>query len=130
MTRSAPELNLEILPGGFSVHRLAPDTVIPMGLLSGGFFNICRTDDELSIVCDEAIALPSQRCDSGWSCLKIVGPLDFALTGILARLSGLLADAGISIFAMSTFDTDYILVKTPQLDLAVATLKTGGYSFP
>ena len=130
MTNPRPDLKLEILPGGFSIHRLAPDAAIPMSLLSKGFFNVCRTEDELSIVCNEAVALPSLRCDSGWSCLKIVGPLDFGLTGILARLSGLLADAGISIFAMSTFDTDYILVKTSQLDLAVATLKTGGYSFP
>ena len=122
-------LKMVVLPGEFNIHRFESTDTVPTDILAGGFFNICRTDDELSIVCTDAIALESARCDAGWSCIKVLGPLDFSMTGILAHLAGLLAEAGISIFAVSTYDTDYVLVKTGQLTPAVAALKTGGYSF-
>jgi len=118
-----------VLPGEFNIHRFESTDTVPTDILAGGFFNICRTDDELSIVCADSLPLESARCDAGWSCIKVLGPLDFSMTGILAHLTGLLAAAGISIFAVSTYDTDYVLVKTGQLTPAVAALKTGGYSF-
>ena len=120
---------MAVMPGAFNIHRFAPTEAVPTKILTGDFFNICRTDEELSIVCADTIPLSSARCDVGWSCIKVLGPLDFSLTGILAHLAGLLAQAGISIFAISTHDTDYILVKTGQLAPAVTALKAGGHSF-
>lgn len=117
------------MPGEYTIHRFGPKDTVPTDILAGSFFNICRTDEELSIVCADAISLDSARCDTGWSCVKVIGPLEFSMTGILAHLAGLLAQAGISIFALSTYDTDYILVKTGQLAPAVAALEAGGYSF-
>jgi len=122
-------LKMAVMPGAFNIHRFAPTEAVPTKILTGDFFNICRTDEELSIVCADTIPLSSARCDVGWSCIKVLGPLDFSLTGILAHLAGLLAQAGISIFAISTHDTDYILVKTGQLAPAVTALKAGGHSF-
>ena len=117
------------MPGRFSIHRFPPDAALPAAVLASPLFSITRTDEELSIVCAEEISLDSPRCDSGWCGIKVVGPLDFGLTGILADLSGLLAQAGISLFALSTFDTDYILVKSDQLATAVDALTAGGHSF-
>ena len=121
---------MAILPGEFAIHRFAATDPVPAEVLSDDFCSISRTEDELSIVCADTMPLASTRCDSGWSCIKVLGPLDFSLTGILANLAGLLAEADISIFAVSTYDTDYILVKTAQLTPAVAALKAGGHSFP
>lgn len=126
----ARSLQLEVMPGEFSIHRFAPDESVPEAVLASPFVNICWTDEELSIVCGADIALDSHRCNSGWSCIKVIGPLDFGLTGILAHLSCRLAEAGISLFAVSTFDTDYILVKTDELASAVKALKAGGCCFP
>ena len=73
--------------------------------------------------------MKSDRCDRGWSCIRITGALDLALTGIPAELSDSLAKAGIPIFAISTYNTDYILVKTDKLKNAIAALKGSGYLF-
>lgn len=91
------------------------------------FFSISKTDEELSIVCSSVLELPSERCDTDWVCIKIVGFLDFVLTGILATLVGVLAKAKISIFAISTYNTDYILVKAKKTKKAVAALEAAGY---
>jgi hypothetical protein len=123
-------LQLEVLPGRFAIHRFDPAEPVPEVVLASPVFNICRTGEELSIVCGEDVALKSPRSEVGWSCIKVIGPLDFSLTGILAHLAGLLAEAGISLFAFSTFDTDYLLVKTPQTRSAVDALKAGGCHFP
>lgn len=121
-------LELTVLPGEFCIHRFDSSATVPPQVYDGDFFNICRTDEELSVVCADSIPLDSPRCDGGWSCIKVMGPLDFSLTGILAHLAGLLAEAGISLFAMSTFDTDYLLVKTASLASALAALEAGGCS--
>jgi len=92
------------------------------------FWFIARTDSEISVVC-RVESLPDNCTDaeSGWLLLRVVGPLDFNLTGVLAKLSGALAEAGIPIFAVSTFDTDYILVKSAQADNAASALVAAGY---
>ena len=123
------QLKLAIMPGEFAIHRFAPDAALPEAVLSSGIFSITRTDEELSIVCGDNLPLGSPQCEAGWSCIKVIGPLDFSLTGILAHLAGLLAENGISLFALSTFDTDYLLVKTDQLAAAVIALKAGGHRF-
>lgn len=94
----------------------------------GQFFSATRTADELSIILADSRAPTAARCERGWRLLKVQGPLDFNLVGIIAGLSGTLADAGVSIFAMSTYDTDYFMVKQADLDRAVAALRRAGYN--
>ena len=120
-------LKLQVLQEQFSVHQFAATSQIPEQVFASNFFTISKTADELSVVCDAAIQLNAEKSEDGWSALKVVGPLDFALVGILAELATTLAQAGISIFAISTYDTDYILIKTEQLRLALKTLLTAGY---
>ena len=104
-------LNLSICEGQFTIHRLSPNTKIPDIIYDSPFYSISKTNEELSIVCSSTIQLDSERAETGWSCIKITGPLDFTLTGILASITAPLADAGIPVFAISSYDTDYILVK-------------------
>jgi hypothetical protein len=120
-------LKLSILPNEYTIHRFSPGSDIPT--LTGNFLSITRTDDELSIVCDADIALKSEKSETGWACIKVLGPLDFGLTGILAGIASVLAEAKVSIFAISTYDTDYILVKKEKLVAAQDVLKQAGYLF-
>lgn len=98
--------------------------------LKKSFYFIGRTADELSLVCrtEDTPAAVTARED-GWKGFFIRGPLDFSLIGILAKIAGILAEAGISIFAVSTYDTDYILVRANQFDKAVTVLSNKGYQF-
>mgnify|MGYP000949911708 CR=1 FL=1 len=97
-------------------------------LRPSGFCSITRTPGELSIVGAPSQVREGVRAESGWRALAVDGPLDFALTGILASLAGPLAAARISIFALSTFDTDYVLVREPDLPAAVAVLERAGHT--
>lgn len=124
MTR---KLNLSILDGEYTIHRFAPESDIPA--LTGNFLSITRTEDELSIVCAAEIPLKSEKSESGWACIKVLGQLDFGLTGILAKIASVLAEAEISIFAISTYDTDYILVKKEKFEVARESLLNAGYIF-
>ena len=120
---------LSLLQETFSLYRLDADASIPAVVLDSPFFAVTRTPDELSIVVPEGLAIPDARRESGWSCIKVLGPLDFGLTGVLAGISTALAREGISLFAVSTFDTDYILVKKDFVPQALQTLKKAGYQF-
>ncbi|MCP4143596.1 MAG: ACT domain-containing protein [Chloroflexi bacterium] len=122
-------LKLTILDGEYTIHRFLPEQDIPSSILKSGFLSITRTDDELSILCDANIPVDSEKNEDGWACIKVLGPLDFGLTGILARISGVLAEAKISIFAISTYDTDYVLVKKEKLSVAEKILTKSGYVF-
>ena len=122
-------LILSILDDEYTVHRLKPEQEIPAQVFKAKFFSITRTNDELSILCDTHLSVTSEKSETGWSCIKVLGPLDFALTGILAKISNILAEAEISIFALSTYDTDYILVKTKMLNSAQNALEKTGYIF-
>jgi uncharacterized protein len=123
-----PRLYLSVQKVHLTICRLPPDLSIP-GWASGkgAFTSITRTSEELSIVCPEGLAPKTSKQEPGWRLLKIEGPLDFSLTGILASLANPLAMAGISIFAMSTFDTDYLMVKEKKLDDAVQVLTAAGH---
>ena len=123
-----PSLSLTLLSQTFTLHRLNPAADIPSGMLNSPFFAIVRTDEELSILLPEMVEIQSDRSDLGWSCFKVEGPLEFNQVGILAGLSGVLAEAQVSIFALSTFDTDYILVKREQAQAAFEALVSAGYS--
>ena len=122
-------LKLKILEDQCSIHRLSPDAKIPEKLFKDSFYSISRTIEELSIVCSSKTELNSERAETGWSCIKILGPLDFSMTGILADISLVLAKVKISIFALSTFDTDYILIKSDRIEAAKTALQKAGYIF-
>jgi len=115
-------LTLSVLPDTFAICRLDARAPIP-AWARGDFLSITRTRDELSIVCAQSNVPDGIQCERDWRAFQVVGQLDFALTGILASLSAPLADAGISIFALSTFDTDYILVKARDLEKAKRVLR-------
>ena len=122
-------LKLSLLEEKLILHRLDADAPIPDAVLASPFFSITRTTEELSIVLPEDVGLSGTRREAGWACIKVLGPLDFGLTGILAGISRVLAEEEISIFAVSTFDTDYILVKQEKCDLAIHVLEIAGYEF-
>lgn len=117
---------LEVLPMEFTVCKLPPDGAAD---LSVPFTFVSRTDEELSLVCP-ADAVPDGVLaeEKGFRCLRVRGPLDFSLVGILAGIAACLAAEGISMFAVSTYDTDYVLVKKQSLPSAVEALKRQGYA--
>ncbi len=117
-------LTLSVMQEPLAVARLNPKDAIPSWAQEGYFFSITRTKDELSIVCEESRVRADVKAEKGWRALKVEGPLDFALTGILVSLAAPLAEAKISIFAISTFDTDYILIKKENLKKAIGILST------
>lgn len=122
-----PILTMKLLKGTYGVWRFDKDEPVPSWASKGAFVSITRTEDELSIVAEMTEEAQGPICEGDWKVLKIIGPLDFALVGILSKISGILADCGVSIFAISTYDTDYILVKSQDLDTAVQNLKEAGY---
>jgi len=116
-------LALEWIPGRFAVCRLDPGAAIPAWAVEGGpLVSITRTEDELSIVAPEE-AVPSEvQAERGWDAIRVVGKLDFSMVGVLAGLTGALAEAGVSVFAVSTFDTDILLVREGDSEAAVVAL--------
>ena len=126
---SSENLFLSVLSEAFTIHKFSPDASIPEEILKSNFYSVSKTESELSLVCSEIIEVQSLESSKGWKCLKIKGPLDFNLTGILAGISDILAQANISIFAISTFDTDFVLVRSQDLPSARNKLKKAGYKF-
>jgi uncharacterized protein len=115
-------LKYRVLTEELAVCRLACDADFPAWVLEGGFFGVVRTRDELSIVCSEDRVPEGAIAESGWVALKLEGPFPFSMTGVLASFVQPLADDKIPIFAMSTFDTDYVLIKRQNLEQAVVVL--------
>jgi hypothetical protein len=118
------KLSLSVLEDRLAVCRLDKKAAIPRWATDGTFFSISRTDDELSIVCSENKVPDNIKSEKNWRALKVIGPLDFSLTGILASLANALAEAKISILAISTYDTDYILVDNKNLERAAKVLSS------
>lgn len=118
-------LALKLLDGRYAVCKLSPDAAIPPALMAGNqeFLSITRTADELSIVCPEALTPKDAKVEGPWRAFKVQGPLDFSLTGIIAKLTAPLAEAKISVFTVATFDTDYLLVREKDLEGAVSALE-------
>lgn len=130
ISKGAPEkaaLKIVQIDGEYCVHRLSPSSKVPTDVTNSAFYWLGKTDEELSIVCRSDLSVPSQQQSEKWSCLKIVGPLEHSMVGVLAGISAVLCEASISIFALSTFDTDYLLVKTDQLIQAKSALQKAGY---
>lgn len=132
MTDSPPagaphNLTLRLVPSNLAVCYLPADSPLPEWATRSAFFSVTRTGQELSIVCDHDAIPPRVQHEGPWRCLEVEGPLDFALTGILARLAVPLAQARISIFAISTYRTDYLLVPAEKLLPALDTLRAAGH---
>ncbi len=123
-----PGLSLQVLPERYGVARLSPQHDLPEWAVQGSFYSITRTTDELSIVCMERNIPKGLTCEKGWLCMKVLGPLDFSLVGIMANLSSALAQVGVSLFAISTYDTDYLLVKADSSDTSTAALAAAGHT--
>jgi uncharacterized protein len=120
-------MNLTVLPDTLAICRLSVDESVPEWAMLGEFVSITHTADELSIVCVDDHVPGDVKADREWRALKVEGPLDLALTGVLASLADPLARAQINIFAISTFDTDYLLVKGYNLDRACDVLRQAGH---
>ncbi|RRS08524.1 ACT domain-containing protein [Pseudoalteromonas sp. J010] len=118
---------LQLLKQEFTIHSLDCDEAVPQAVLNSEIFFIAKTSDELSIVCESSLKVDSLAAETHWRALEVIGPLGFSLTGIMANISGVLAKSNISIFTLSTYDTDYILVKQSQIQHAIQALKKDGY---
>ena len=122
---------LRLLPGRYAVCRLRPESPLPPWAMRPGaeFSSVTRTPDELSVVCSEAAVPPFVNlAEKGWRAFKLVGPVPFATTGVISGLTAPLAAAGIGVFVLSTFDTDYLLVKEANLEKTTATLVAAGFT--
>ena len=120
---------LSILEETYIIHKLDQSTNLPEGLNECEFYSLSNSREELSLVCPEQILIQSENSSPNCKCLKVAGPLDLKLTGILAGLSDTLEKAKISIFAISTFETDYLLIQKQVLETAKTALKSAGYKF-
>ena len=117
-----------VLPGEWAVARLAADAPVPAWAAAPApFASVTRTSAELSIVAPAAAVPAGVRAEGGWTVLRLQGPFAFDQTGILASIATPLAEAGIGLFALSTFDTDYVLVKTAHRSAALAALRAAGH---
>jgi uncharacterized protein len=111
----------------YAICKLGSNDPIPLWAFHGSLCSVTRTLDEMSIVCREASVPDDVEREGRWRCLKVEGPLDLSVTGILASLVTPLSHAGISIFALSTYQTDYLLVKAEALDHAIEVLRAAGH---
>ena len=123
---NAEPIAVRLIDGSFSIHRFSSDAPIPAVVLREPFFAVLRSATELSLVCPASVEIDADKTSSGWSCLEVVGPLDLGMTGIIANISALLSAVSIPVFVISSFDTDYVLVRSEELGSAVSALQTGG----
>ena len=123
-----PQLTLELVPDTLAICRLAPDSPIPgWALAPSTFLTISRTPEELSITAVQRLVPAALKCERDYRAFRVQGPLAMNLVGILASIANPLAEAKISIFAISTYDTDYVLVKAADLGTAVDVLQRAGH---
>jgi hypothetical protein len=124
-------LDLDLLPEEYAVCRLPAGSPLPASLSNGpddkSVISVTWTPDEMSIICPSDRVPDGATVEAAWRCLRVVGPLDLALTGVLASLVTPLADARVNIIAFSTYDTDYLLVPQVRLTEAIDTLSAVGH---
>jgi uncharacterized protein len=120
-------LRFRQLPGTFVICRLPSDALPPQLAVAASFTSITRTEDELSIVCRANQAPGNAKREAPWICFKLEGPFPFSQTGVLASFINPLAEHGVPIFAISTFNTDYVLVKEEHAEAALHTLRSAGH---
>src|SRR6195256_6395529 len=128
MADATRHLELSLLPARFAITRLAADAPIPEWATEGPFFSVTRTGDELSIVTELSRVPVGVQSQAGWCVLKVHGPFVLSEIGVLSALATPLAEAKISLSAVSTFDTDYLLVACETLPAAIAALKRAGHT--
>jgi hypothetical protein len=120
-------LSLVALEGTFTVCRLSPGDPEPAWSTALPFSSITRTREETSIVCPTSSVPPEARAKGGWRCLRVAGTLDFTLVGILSVLLSPLAEAGLPVFVISTYDTDYLMINEPDFTRAIQVLREAGH---
>jgi len=128
MAAATRQLELTLLPERFAISRLGADSPIPAWATQGPFFSVTRTGDELSIVAEVSRVPVDVKSQAGWRVLKVHGPFALSVIGVLAALASPLAEAKISLFAVSTFDTDYLLIASETLPAAIAVLERAGHT--
>ena len=126
--RLSKTLSLIVMPERMAICHLPPNDYLPTTLGRAQFLSVTRTDEGYSIVLPEESVPTDWKAERGWRGLKVQGPLDFDLTGVLASLAAPLAEASVSIFAISTYNTDYILVKENDLEKAKQALRASGHT--
>src|SRR5947209_8800741 len=124
---ATPPLTLVGVGGRFAVCKLPPGSAIPPWATAGDLFSVTRTVDELSVVCRQEAVPSGTLAEVGWRCLRVAGAMPFTLTGVLASLTGPVAAAGVGVFVVSTFDTDYLFVKEAEFATAVVALRRAGH---
>lgn len=122
-----PKRSLFLLKGSFAVCRLDRSAAIPDWATTEPFFSVTRTADELSVVCPQEGVPEGIDCEAGWRCLKVESPFEFDLTGAISSVAAPLAEADIGMFVLATRDSDYLMVKEPDLERAIEMLSRAGY---
>jgi hypothetical protein len=118
---------LHLLNNEYSVYKFAPDSFVKENNFDGEFISFTKTKDEISVVAVSSSSNDYEKVESGWRILKIEGTLDFGLIGIVSKISTILAQEKISIFVISTYNTDYIMVKEAMIANAITALKDNHY---
>ena len=121
------QLLLTVLPGTYAIARFAPGAELSIPDTQGFFYSVTKTEEELSLVCEEKLLAADIKAERGRRLLRVDSTLAFSLTGIVASLAVPLAEASVSIFAVSTYDTDYLLVNDGDLDRAITALERAGH---
>jgi hypothetical protein len=122
-------MQLRTLPDSYAVVRLEPGSELPEWVDKGPFRSVTRTEHEVSVVCRDYDVPEGESVDRGWTVLEVKGPLDFSLTGVITSLVAPLAKADVPIFLISTFETDYVLVRSSDLARAADALEGAGHVF-
>jgi hypothetical protein len=118
---------LDVLPERFGICRFDPNASVPNWVWASPFYSVTRTAEEVSVVCHEGVIPQEILYEKGWRCLKVQGPIDFSETGILSSLAQPLASKNVTIFALSTYDTDYLFVREKDLSKTIETLSQKGF---
>ena len=122
-------MQLRTLPDSYAVVRLHPGAELPEWVDKGPFRSVTRTEHEVSVVCRDHDVPEGESVDRGWTLLEVMGPLDFSLSGVVASLVTPLAEADVPIFVISTFESDYVLVRSADLARAADALEGAGHVF-
>jgi len=120
-------MKLQVLRPRLAVCRLAPEAPLPEWAGGPGLWSVTRTADELSVICDERRVPEDVRREAGWRAIRLAGTFDFSEVGVLLPIVATLAQAGVAILPLATFDTDYVLVKEERLDRARRQLEAAGH---
>lgn len=124
---TAQSQRVSILAESFSICRLPAHAPIPSWAVASPFFSVTRTADELSVVCRSTTVPDGVVHSDGWRALKVAGPIDFASIGVMLSIARPLADAGVSMMPIATYDTDYVLVRVADLTRAINALSEAGH---